>query len=489
MTQGELEQIPEEVVKQISDLETRVMTDIVRRIRENGFSSAASDWQITRLQQLGMAESEIRKWIQETLGDIDVSLDKIFSDTVYEEYYGHARGYELFGREQVPFEENTQLQELIEAVRKQTEGTFRNITNSLGFAIRNPATGRITSSPLMEFYRDTLDNAILDIHSGVFSYGTVLERTIKTMTDSGLRWIDYGSGHRDRVDVAARRAVLTGFRQVQGKINESVAAELNTDQYEVTYHVGARPTHQPWQGKVWTMQQLIDVCGLGTVTGLHGINCYHDYEAFPPGSVRTYTDEQLERMNAEENRKKDYNGKEYTTYEALQHQRRMERNMRATRQQIKLLQEGGADPETVLLKKARYQGQLQAYRDFSEKMKLPLQMKRVYQDGLGTIRTSGILKNAAGQSIIKVERTTLKGAPNTITQKTSAKGGIERNYYGEDGMQIKQISNNNHGNAKMHPYGKNGEHAHDYSYDEKGKVLRSTRELTEIERKENGDIL
>lgn len=101
-SQGDLEQIPQEVVKQISELETRIMTDIVRKIHENGFSSASSDWQITRMQQLGESEQNIKNMIQQALGNIDSSLDKIFSDTVYEEYYGHKRSYELFGRSQIP---------------------------------------------------------------------------------------------------------------------------------------------------------------------------------------------------------------------------------------------------------------------------------------------------------------------------------------------------------------------------------------------------
>ncbi len=61
-------------------------------------------------------------------------------------------------------------------------------------------------------------------------------------------------------------------------------------------------------------------------------NCYHDYLPFVPGaSVRTYSDEQLERLNAAENEPKVYYGKEYTTYEALQRQRQLETNMRAQR--------------------------------------------------------------------------------------------------------------------------------------------------------------
>ena len=102
------------------------------------------------------------------------------------------------------------------------------------------------------------------------------------------------------------------------------------------------------------------------------------------------------------------------------------------------------------------------------------------------------LTNAVGQRIIKLRssRVDLKGEPNSITQVQAEKGGITRNYYGENGKQVKQISNNNHGKPKQHPYGIHGEHAHDYTYDENGKLIRGkARELTPEERKENGDIL
>ncbi len=473
-------------------------------------------------------------------------MDRIFSDEAYREYYGYYRDYKVSGFEQIPLEDNVPLQQTIEAVKRQISGEYKNLANSMGFAIRG-ADGRITYSPLMEFYRSTMDGAVMDIVSGAFSYNQVLSRTIKKMTDSGVRWIDYDSGHHNRIDVAARRAIMTGFRQVQGKINEQVrtikkmtdsgvrwidydsghhnridvaarraimtgfrqvqgkineqvAKDLGTDSYEVTYHVGARPEHQKWQGRVWTMEQLQSVCGLGTVTGLKGANCYHDYNAFIPGiSVRSYTDKQLEQMMKEENIPKTYNGKQYTTYEALQQQRRMETAMRKSRQDIKLLQEGGADEMEVMLKKAKYQGQMQKYREFSKAMGLPEQMKRVYQDGLRGKFTPTktelkkieppILKNAAGKDIIEVKRVTLTGNPNSITQLTGKKGGIERNYYDENGRQYKQISNNDHGNAKRHPYGNRGEHAHDYVYKDDKLIDRPARELTENERKENLDIL
>lgn len=101
-----------------------------------------------------------------------------------------------------------------------------------------------------------------------------------------------------------------------------------------------------------------------------------------------------------------------------------------------------------------------------------------------------LLTNAIGREIIKVEQTKIKGFPNVITQVVSAKGGISRNYYDSSGRQIKQISNNGHGHKKEEEFGMHGEHAHDYIYDENGKLLeRRLRELNSREREENQDIL
>lgn len=382
MTQGQLEQLPAGVVKIFDNLEMQIMKDIVRRLKINGFSTASSDWQISRLQQLGESEEEIKKWIQEALDATDAEMEKIFSDEVYKQYMGHERAYKSKGLQQIPYKDNIALQEFISAMEEQTTGTFQNITASMGFAIRDPS-GKIQYSPLMDFYRSTLDTTLMGIQTGAFSYQTALERAVNQMSSSGLRWIDYDSGVHNRVDVAARRAVMTGFRQVQGRINEQTAASLGSDTYEVTWHGGARPSHQVWQGRVWTMAQLRSICGLGTVTGLHGANCYHDYNVFIPGiSTRTYTDDWLDEQNRRENTPKSYNGKEYTTYEALQQQRKMETTMRKYRQDIKLLQEGGASDESIILKKAKYQGAMQSYKNFSEKMELPEQKARIYQDGL-----------------------------------------------------------------------------------------------------------
>jgi hypothetical protein len=314
---------------------------------------------------------------------------------------------------------------------------------------------------------------------------------VKELTNSGLRTVDYASGWSNRVPVAVRRAIVTGFNQVVAKINEDNAEKLETDMFEVSWHSGHRPSHW-WGGRWYTKAQLVSVCGLGEPDGLCGCNCYHSYSPVVPGaSVPTYTKEQLEKMEAQEQVKKAYGNKEYTKYEALQMQRKLETKMRTQRQEIKLLQEGGADENEIISAKVRYNGTSSEYVRFSEAMDLPQQRERVNVDGLQNIgNVKHYLKNALGTPIIEVKKTTVTGQPNSITQRTNKKGGVDRNYYGNDGIQKKQISNNDHGHKKESEFGNHGEHAHDYFIDENGGIRHGEpRELNDMERKENADIL
>lgn len=167
------------------------------------------------------------------------------------------------------------------------------------------------------------------------------------------------------------------------------AKKLGTEYFEVEWHAGARPTHAVWQGQVWTKEQLYSVCGLGTVTGLLGANCYHTYYPFFPGiSQRNWSDEWLEAQNRKESKPKEFRGKEYTLYEAKQRQRQMETAMRAQREKVQMLQDGGADQQEIMLQKAKYQGQLGEYAAFSRKMGLKEERERIYIDGRGRIAPS-----------------------------------------------------------------------------------------------------
>ena len=250
MEPGKIEIIPQPIGDGFTSLQDRIMRDIVRRLKINaGEITRSADWQINRLQQLGMSKQEVKTAIQQALGVSDTAIDKIYSDVIKEEYTRNADLYRAAGKEFIPFSENKELQDLISSIAAQTKGELINITGSLGFVTQEG--GKLKALDLTEYYQKTLDSAINDIMSGSFDYNTVLKRVTNDMTNSGLRMIDYESGHHNRVDVAARRAVMTGFNAVMTHLNKQVADDLGTNLWEITWHAGSRPEHQGFQGKVF----------------------------------------------------------------------------------------------------------------------------------------------------------------------------------------------------------------------------------------------
>lgn len=388
------EKLSRQIEKHYSDLEMRIMEDIVRRIQKAGKITSTAEYQISILSIQGNSSEDIEKMVKEALDATYPEIFELYDQVIDWEYVRNKDLYEQINARYIPFEENDQLQQITNALIRQTNTDLQNITQSLGFYL-DYGNGRRVLTPLAQVYQEYLDAACMDIVSGAFDYNSVLRRVVTQLTNSGLRQIDYASGHANRVDVAARRAVMTGITQLTGHISDFNADTLGTEYFEVAWHAGARPTHQVWQGKVWSKEQLVTVCGLGSVTGLEGINCYHErYPFFPGISERNWSDEWLEKKNREENTPKEFGGKRYTVYEAKQRQRQMETAMRAQREKVQLLQAGDADQDEVLIARAKYQGQLDEYSRFSRKMGLAQERERIYVDGRGYIASNTKKQNA-----------------------------------------------------------------------------------------------
>jgi hypothetical protein len=380
LTGDEIESLPIGLEKLFRGLEKRVMRDIIRRLKAAGEITRSTDWQIYRSAELGKAIDEIKKEIAETLDGGDDEVERLFDEAAKTSWARDKKLYKSVGQTPIAYKDNETLKQLVAAVKAQTSDELRNITGTLGVATANK--GRIKTVSLTEYFTDTLDNAALDISSGAFDYNTVLKRTVTELVNSGIRTINYDSVSKRpttaRVDVAARRAVMTGVNQLTAKISEDNAKTLGTDMYEVSAHSCCRPEHVEWQGGWYTMAQLKSVCGYGRVDGLKGANCGHSFDPVIPGvSEPSYTPEELRKMRAEELKKHEYNGKEYTKYEASQRQRRLERTIAARRHAVDLLEEGGADEKTIQNARASFQAVSQEYTRFSKAMGLPQQRERV----------------------------------------------------------------------------------------------------------------
>lgn len=385
MTPDELESLPKPIERIMTAMEMAVMAEMVERIKNTSEITPLIDWTLGRLSAIGESKARIKKIIKEALRDSELQIDKIYELALRTDHVTNKELYQAAGIDYLPYSENKWLQQVVTAVKAQTKDSMRpmeNITKTTGF---NVMVGKEkVFTPLSEYLEQTLDKAMIEITTGVKTYSQSINGVIDEMTSSGLRTIDYASGRSDRVEVAVRRAVMTGVSQLTDKVNEKNAQELNTDYWEVEWHMGARNTgtgyrnHQDWQGKVYSSAEMRTVCGLGEMLGYGGINCYHIRSAFMPGiSKRRYTDEWLEEQNRKENTKKIFNGKEYDTYGALQYQRRLERTIRKQKQHVKLLEKAKANTDDIVAAKSRKSLTGKTYADLSKTMGLRQQLERL----------------------------------------------------------------------------------------------------------------
>lgn len=411
MTPEEMEKLPKPLERTMTALELSVMEEIAERIKEVAQITPVTDWLLNRLDHVGTAKSKIRNRLKKALKEADLDIDKIYENALKANYVRNKEIYEEVGRPYLPYAENEWLQQIVEAVRRQTQDTIRpmeNITQTTGFNIS--VGGRKMFTPLSEYLEHSLDEAMMGIATGMKTYSRAVGDVIDEMTDSGLRMVDYASGKSERIEVVARRAIMTGMAQITDKVNEKNAEELGTDSWEVDWHMGARNTgsgylnHQSWQGKVYTSEEMKTVCGLGEMLGFAGINCYHIRIPFILGvSKRRYTDEWLEEQNKRENEKKVFRGRKYDTYGALQHQRKLERTIRKQKQEVRLLERAEADKDDIRAAKSRLQLTNKTYTDFSKEMGLRQQLER--------LRIPKETKRTADLQI--------DGIPKDIMQKTS----------------------------------------------------------------------
>lgn len=385
MTPDELKQLPKSTERIIASMELSIMSEIVERIKHANEITPLIDWALGRIAAVGESKARIKKIISAALEDTDHKIDEIYERAINSDYITNKELYQAEGKDYLPYLDNKWLQQAVESIKTQTKGSLRpmeNITGTTGFNVK---VGKETVfTPLSEYLEKTLDKAMTEITIGVKTYTQAINCVIDEMTSSGLRTVDYASGRSDRVEVAARRAIMTGVAQLTDKVNEKNAEELDTDYWEVEWHMGARNTgtgflnHQSWQGKVYSSAEMRTVCGLGEMLGFAGINCYHIRYAFIPGiSKRKYTDEWLEEQNRKENTKKIFNGKEYDTYSALQYQRRLERTIRKQKQDIKLLEKAKADPDDIVAAKSQKRLTEKVYTEFSKEMGLRQQLERL----------------------------------------------------------------------------------------------------------------
>ena len=405
-----LDQMPDAFVQLWQQVEEQILQDVARRIGKMDKVTAAANWQLWRYQQTEALRNDVVKLLAKYSGKSETAIRKLLLQAATEAMEREDAIYYHYDMEPTPFEESAALNNLLDAGARQTCGTWQNLTATTA----NTVTGA---------FERTLDAAWLKVSTGAFDYKTAVKQAVDSLADD-MPMVTYPSGHKDSIEVAARRAVLTGVNQTTGKLQVARMDEMGCEFVETTAHGGARPSHAEWQGRRFHRGGAVDykgrhypdfeaATGYGTGAGLCGWNCRHTFfVVFPElGSPPAWTRESLEALNA---RDIEYDGRLYTRYEISQMQRARERAVRKYKRRYLAEDAAGADTtaSAVKLRQAR-----QSLADFTRATGVRVDSARTSVHGFG--RSEG---SKASYAARKQERF---NAANTELQQMREAGTIK----------------------------------------------------------------
>lgn len=302
----------------MDEINYAVMADIARRLVKTDILTESAEFQTERLLQNGLTLKEIQHTVSNLSNLTESEVRRIFDEANLENMESENLRAAIAGKTPLDHSANTAMANLLAAHIRKTVGDVRNLT-------------RTTASQGQDSFFRACTLANMQVSSGAFTYDFAIKNAIRQVAKEGLK-VQYPTGHVDKLDVAVRRAVLTGVNQSAAELNMMYADEIGADLVEVTAHMGARPSHAVWQGGIYSRSgknssypSFIESTGYGTGDGLCGWNCRHSFHAYYEGSPRTYSKEYLENLDKDVY---EYRDKTYTNYEAGQKQRAYERAIR-----------------------------------------------------------------------------------------------------------------------------------------------------------------
>ena len=360
----------EKIASLLLDLYQRIESDLLLNVvsrfsaLEGAPITGMAAWQTEKLNQLGTLRAENIKVIARYSGLTEKEIARTLTEAGYkaveydEALYARAFDKGLLPIAASPLRASASVQQILDAAIGNARQVF-NLVN----------TTAITNA--QDAFLGIVNKVYLETSLGVRSYTDAIRSAVRDLADKGIAGVTYtdklGRTINYQVDVAVRRAVLTSSSQTAGRIQLQRAREWGYNLVEVTSHMGARPSHAEWQGKIYCVDgstaeypNLAAVTGYGTAEGLKGVNCRHDFYPFFEG----LSEQKYKPYDEEENE---------LAYREAQEQRAMERDIRQQKRRILAAEEIG-DEQTLVnarVKLKEKETKLNAFLEESGRTKRP----------------------------------------------------------------------------------------------------------------------
>lgn len=308
--------LSDEIVEIYAQLEADILADMARRIARLGKVTAATNWQAQLLAETGALKKDVIKKIAKYSPAIKKEITAIYNDALIKSVRADNK---IFMQALGHGVSEPSAQIMLASIQK----TYSDLSR---LTITTAATTE-------QLFIQQANAAYMQVVTGGFDYDTATRNACDKLAKRGITAVQYNNGVpvTRTIEAAVRMNVLTGVNQTAANITLNNCEELECDLVETSAHIGARPSHEDWQGEVFSISGKSDkyrpfsVCGLGEPDGICGINCRHSYYPYFEGLPEHYGAAELEEMNAET---VEYNGEKIPRYEAEQQLRGYERNIR-----------------------------------------------------------------------------------------------------------------------------------------------------------------
>lgn len=391
----------ERLINRIEKLNEDILTTIGTRIKEIRRLTPSQAHQIKQMLVYGEDIEKIVQQISKITNMNIVDIYNIFNEEAKINQGFAKTYYEASGIQFVPYLQNKALKQQVEAIASLTAKSYMNVSNTtaIGYTIRD-MQGNIIFKDISNVYRETIDSALFNITQGKTTYDQEMRRIIKQLGTSGLKTIDYESGHIRRLDSAIRMNVLDGMRQLTNELQQQFGEEFGANGIEISVHSNPAVDHSQIQGHQFSNEEYNNMQNSLPFKDYEGNqfnaierhisewNCYHYVFSIVLGVNKPeYSKEQLQTIIDKNNEGFILDGKHYTNYEGTQLQRKLETQIRRQKD-LQILAKASEDKELVQQAQRKITYLTTKYKQLSQISGLPTKMERLRVTGYRRINVN-----------------------------------------------------------------------------------------------------
>lgn len=228
-----------------SQLHANILQKIIERMMirigrgEDYLLTATDKWQIEVLQDAGFLLEDIQKEIADKTKKQQKEIKEAMEDAGVQALQWDDKIYQAAGLSPIPLLQSPALMRIMQRNYEATAGEWRNFT-------------RTTANEAQRLFINQMDNAYNMVVSGTVSYTEAVRDVISDVSETGMK-VNYPSGYKMSIESATMMIVRTGISQCAAEVSLARAKEMGVECVITSSHLGARPTHEPWQGKVFSV--------------------------------------------------------------------------------------------------------------------------------------------------------------------------------------------------------------------------------------------